>query len=227
MFNDAVLVGQDENFISQDGMEVPLHLDVLPEVKLLKQCAADEGFELAIASGYRSFERQRIIWNAKAQGQRAVLDAYGRPIDITELNEVERVFAILRWSALPGASRHHWGTDFDIYDGQVVRDGYELALTVKETEPGGAFEELYAWLDKELECSRMSFYRPYKSDLGGVSPEPWHLSYFPLAKKYEKKMSVELIASVIAGAEVMFKKEILENLEEIYERYIMNVCAPS
>lgn len=226
MLSNAVLVGQDESFIVSDGVEVPVHTDALVDIQLLKQRASEAGVELSIASGYRSFKRQLIIWNDKAQGKRPVLDAQGLPINIAELNETESVFAILRWSALPGASRHHWGTDFDVFDGGVVRNGYELALTVEETKPGGAFEKLYEWLDKELQQPECKFYRPYEKDMGGVSPEPWHLSYAPASKPYEKKMSVGLVVSVIEAADIEFKEAILANIEEIYERYIMNVSTP-
>ncbi len=30
-------------------------------------------------------------------------------------SEQQKLSAILRWSALPGASRHHWGCDFDVF----------------------------------------------------------------------------------------------------------------
>ncbi len=37
--------------------------------------------------------------------------------------EAERVAAILVWSALPGASRHHWGTDCDVIDAAALPPG--------------------------------------------------------------------------------------------------------
>ena len=36
--------------------------------------------------------------------------------------------AILLWSALPGASRHHWGTDFDVFDRAAVPPDYRAAV---------------------------------------------------------------------------------------------------
>ncbi|SPY94009.1 D-alanyl-D-alanine carboxypeptidase [Proteus mirabilis] len=65
------------------------------------------------ASFIRSFERQLAIWNGKFEGTRPVLDAESQPIDIQTLSEGQRCEAILKWSALPGASRHHWGTEID------------------------------------------------------------------------------------------------------------------
>ena len=52
--------------------------------------------------------------------------------------------AILVWSALPGASRHHWGTDLDVFDRAVQPPGEPLELLARHYEPGGRFERLGA-----------------------------------------------------------------------------------
>ena len=90
---------------------------------LMQQAAHADGLDLALASRYRSFARQQIIWDEKFNGQRPVLDAQSHPLDIHTLNDQARILAILRWSALPGTSRHHWGSDMDIYARQeYIRD---------------------------------------------------------------------------------------------------------
>ncbi|MET0355487.1 MAG: M15 family metallopeptidase, partial [Cellvibrio sp.] len=130
--------------------------------------AKNAGFDLRVASGFRSFERQLHIWNSKANGIRPVLDETGNTININMLNDDEKVFAILQWSALPGASRHHWGTDIDVYDASRMAPGYELQLTLAETEDGGPFAEFHLWLTQELEQGS-DFYRPYVPGVGGIS----------------------------------------------------------
>ena len=61
--------------------------------------------------------RQLAIWNAQVRRRGAAYDAAGRALDRgAALPPRERVDAILHWSALPGASRHHWGTDLDLID---------------------------------------------------------------------------------------------------------------
>ena len=47
----------------------------------LKAAAAEEGFDLCICSAYRSFDRQRVIWNDKLSGLRSVLDQFSNPIE--------------------------------------------------------------------------------------------------------------------------------------------------
>ena len=103
----------------------------------MQQAAHAAGFNLQPASTFRDFERQQAIWNGKFCGERPVLDKDSRPIDITPLSDAERCEAILRWSALPGASRHHWGSDLDVYDPTLLPEGQKLQLEPWEYEQGG------------------------------------------------------------------------------------------
>ena len=55
------------------------------------------------------------------------------------------------FSALPGASRHHWGTDIDVYDANAVSSDYVVQLSLKEVGSGGVFDSLHKWLDLLME----------------------------------------------------------------------------
>lgn len=188
----------------------------------LREAAAHEGIELRVASGFRSYERQLSIWNAKAQGLRPVLDEVGRPLNLDRLSEKEQVYAILRWSALPGASRHHWGTDLDIYDGAAIDSGYELQLTCEEYGEGGPFERLQTWLSGLIENGRAyGFVQVYGVDRGGVAPEPWHISYAPLAREYQQCFTKEQLESLVCEADIEFRETILANLDDIYQRFVV------
>jgi hypothetical protein len=101
-----------------------------------------------------------------------VLDSRAAPLDIEQLTKHELVYAILRWSALPGASRHHWGTDIDVYDENARPSGYEIELTPEEVDAGGMFAPLHEWLDQRLAAGAgHGFFRPYDQDRQGVAPE--------------------------------------------------------
>ena len=106
----AAATGQGEGHLCSPAiaatLEARVHRDVVSPFEELRRAAAAERFDLRIASAFRSFDQQRTIWNEKATGRRAVLDGDAVRIDITRLSEAELVWAILRWSALPGASRH-------------------------------------------------------------------------------------------------------------------------
>ena len=213
---------------NKELVEVPsprcrLHRGVVGPLLHLCEAARDAGFDLQVASSYRAFDRQLLIWNNKASGHRPVLDSAGQPLDISCLSERDLVFAILRWSALPGASRHHWGTDLDIYDRSLISEDYVVQLTVAETIDAGPFAPFHAWLNDVLENNNTGFYRPYALDLGGVSPEPWHLSYAPLANGYAQQLTEAVLRERIEASDIQLKHAILDNLAEIYQRF---VCVP-
>ncbi len=193
----------------------------------LKSEAHRAGFDLAILSGFRDFERQLSIWNRKATGQQAVLDSNAAALDIQRLSEKELAFAILRWSALPGASRHHWGTDLDVYDAAARPEGYEIELIPDEVDPGGMFGPLHDWLDQRIaEDGAFGFFRPYDRDRNGVAPERWHLSCGPVAALYEDALTVDVVRDTIQGADIELKQAVLTNLDEIYERFVTNIGRP-
>jgi LAS superfamily LD-carboxypeptidase LdcB len=186
----------------------------------LNMAEIDAGFELRVASSYRSFERQLLIWNNKASGLRPVLDDRGLPLDISRLSERDLVYAILRWSALPGASRHHWGTDLDVYDASRIAADYQVQLTQAETIGDGPFAEFHRWLDVKLAVQEFSFYRPYEKDRGGIAPEPWHLSYAPIAKRYAAALTVDVLRQQLEQTDIQLKSCILDNLDDIYHRFV-------
>jgi LAS superfamily LD-carboxypeptidase LdcB len=192
----------------------------------LQSAARAAGFELAIASSYRSFARQLAIWNSKASGTRPVHDDEGRAVVMAQLSPAQQLHAILRFSALPGTSRHHWGTDLDVYDAAAMPPGYQLQLTPQEVAPGGVFDPLHCWLDERIAAGEShGFYRPYASDRGGVAPERWHLSFAPLAVACAQQCNSAMLAACWdceEGVEtLLLREEIDANLPHIFERYVL------
>src|SRR5258708_29317479 len=95
-------------------MRCPLHPLAATALQAMRAAAAAAGIDLMPASGFRDFARQLSIWNDKFSGARPLLDRAGQPLVADTMDEPARVAAILIWSALPGASRHHWGSDCDL-----------------------------------------------------------------------------------------------------------------
>ncbi|MBP6993010.1 MAG: M15 family metallopeptidase [Spirochaetes bacterium] len=111
-----------------------------------------------VQSSTRSFNDQKAIWDGKWNGQR-----YAR-----EKDPMHKALAILRYSSMPGTSRHHWGTDFDLN-----------ILTNEYYESGGG-KVLYRWMTEN--AGRYGFCQPYTAGRkGGYNEEKWHWSYRPLA----------------------------------------------
>ena len=193
----------------------------------LKDAAAESGFDLRIFSGFRSFERQLSILNRKSRGELPVLDSRARPLDIAKLKEEDLLFAILRWSALPGTSRHHWGTDLDVIDEAARPRGYEIELVPDEVDPGGMFGPMHAWLDERIAAREsFGFFRPYDRDRGGVAPERWHLSFWPVAASMEAEFGVDILRATLERVPLELKEVVMENLEEIFQRFVINIGRP-
>ena len=185
----------------------------------MQVAAAYEGFNLQAASSWRSFERQLAIWNGKWRGERPLLDADNQPLDALQLDDMERLHAILRWSALPGTSRHHWGTDLDIYDPDCLPAGTRLALEPWEYEAGGWFADLGEWLGDHM--SDFGFFLPYAKPLDaaqGVAYEPRHISFAP--ESGEQRLDPDALALCLQQADIEGKACILAHLDEILARYV-------
>jgi LAS superfamily LD-carboxypeptidase LdcB len=223
--NDAELTGQARTHIAAvDDPECLLHSQVVAPFLKLRGAARAEGFDLAAMSSFRDFDRQLTIWNRKFSGERAMLDASGLELDAKSLTPRERVDAILLWSALPGASRHHWGTDVDLVDRRVSETGYQIKLTREEFAPGGPFANLGLWLTAH--APRFGFFRPFQGVRSGVQPEPWHFSFAPIAETARRRLSPQVLRTAIAGAPLLGKEVVLRHLDELHARYVASIDLP-
>jgi len=224
--NPRQLTGREESHLVELPCGHRLQAAAAAAFAQLQQDARSAGFDLAIASSFRSYSRQLLIWNGKASGLRKVHDDAGRDVDIRALAGPEKVRAILRYSAIPGTSRHHWGTDLDVYDLAAMPPGYQLELSPAEVAAGGLFDPLHRWLDERMAAGESwGFYRPYTADRGGVAPERWHLSYAPLAIGCEPQLSETLLLACWedcpAGEEaLLLAEEIRAQLPLIMGTYV-------
>ncbi len=125
---------------------------------------------IRVISAARNFEIQKKIWSDKWTGKRKVTG-------IKNINDikspVEKARTILNYSSMPGTSRHHWGTDFDMN-----------SLDNKYFEKGEG-KIVYDWFIKN--ARRYGFGQPYTAGRkDGYKEEKWHWSYTPLSSKYLK-----------------------------------------
>jgi hypothetical protein len=134
------------------------------------------------------------------------------------------VDAILLWSALPGASRHHWGTEIDVVDRAAGSPGYQPRLSAAEFAPGGPYAPLDVWLAANMR--EFGFFRPYTLDRGGVQPEPWHLSYAPASVPALESLTLDVLFEAVAASSIDGRECVLRRLPEIYQRYVRAIDAP-
>jgi len=219
-----LLTGQCDQHIHWLSSNCGIHQQMLKHWQALCAAAKKDGFELTIASGFRNFDRQLSIWNRKFVGELSVKNRFNENVDILKLNDEQRIKAILTYSALPGASRHHWGTDIDVYAPNLLADEQQLQLEPWEYKKNGPFDKLSQWL--KINAKAFGFYFPYDKFRGGIAEEPWHLSYFPLANKYQQQLTAALLATTLMDIELQGKETVVAQLDSIFSTYVTNIGHP-
>ncbi|WP_325891922.1 M15 family metallopeptidase [Grimontia sp. NTOU-MAR1] len=215
------LTGQSQDHLCTLTDGLMLHKEVQADFLALQSSAEKAGFELTIASSFRDFNRQQMIWDNKFNGLRPMLDGNGNPLDTSQLNDDDKVRAILRWSALPGASRHHWGTDIDIYARNLLPEGISIQLEPWEYLTGHQ-KPFFDWLLANMKTH--GFYLPYREDRGGVAFEPWHISHIPTTQGALDILTPDALRTAIASSNIAGRETVLNQLDWIYSQYVSNVC---
>lgn len=218
MLNFEQLSGQREDHLLEAEPGHKLLEQVAVALSSMREAAAEDGVSLDLLSCFRSFDRQLRIWNEKWHGLRPILDDQHQPLDPQLLSESEKLFAILRFSALPGTSRHHWGSDFDVFDARAVHNyAQPFHLISTEYESGGPCYRLSQWLHKR--AGEFGFYLPYRGQ-NAVAAEPWHLSHKQSSDSLLTLFQKAPLQKLIEDSEIAGKETILEHLDEVIDRYV-------
>lgn len=187
----------DTNFVpvlkyTQKG-GIYLRKEAYEHFVIMADSAKKAGIYLNIISAGREFNHQKYIWENKWN------DKYSY---ITQ--PVARAKEILNYSAMPGSSRHHWGTEVDI---NALNNAYFST---------GDGKKLYDWMLNN--ASRFGFCQVYNNkndrDFKGYNEERWHWSYLPLSNQmlddYLKQINYSLING-FKGSETAEELEIINN----------------
>ena len=126
----------------------------------MADAARKDGISLVVVSATRNKAYQKRIWENKWAQRKG--------------SDVEKARDILKYSSMPGTSRHHWGTDLDIND-----------LNTSWWHSGtGA--KCWLWLNEH--AASFGFFQPYSGSeqqrLSGYKEERWHWSYMPQSKPF-------------------------------------------
>jgi len=225
MFDELQITGRVRTHVVQlDAPRFAAHPDVAAAFLRLRAAAARDGIELRPYSSFRGYEAQARIWEAKYGGRATLYDIDGRPRDRAGMTEDDVIGHILDWSALPGASRHQWGTEIDVVDAAVMPPGYKPQLLPAEVAEGGLFAPLHRWLDDHIHAH--GFFRPYARFQGGMFPEPWHLSYAPVSMRAIDDLTLDVLRRCTEASDIPGKQRVLERLPEIHARHVRNIVPP-
>lgn len=167
IYNLNALTGRGDLELVGDSFK--LQKEVFKAFNAMKDSAKIDSVSIEIVSAYRSFKRQKKIWERK----------YDANIK-AGLSPELAIEKIIEYSTIPGTSRHHWGTDIDIMDGSVPTPNN--ILIESNYMENGVFSNLKQWM--ELNSEKFGFYLVYTKNEArkGFKYEPWHYSYKPLSK---------------------------------------------
>ena len=183
------------------GDSILLERNTYYAFKKMEDAAKKDGFNLKIVSAYRGYERQKHIWNNK----------YNKFTNTHSLEPLKAIKEIIRYSTIPGTSRHHWGTDIDIIDENY--SDQENVLMTSKFEKGGVFYNVKKWLD--LNSEKFGFYITYNNNPNrkGFDYEPWHYSYAPVSIK---------ILDILMNSEIkkIIEKESINGVEYFNDEFI-------
>lgn len=177
---------------------------------LMVEAALPDGVEIFPVSATRNFERQKTIWENKWSGRSPVnkMD----PDVFAKFDSLHKAREIMKYSAMPGTSRHHWGTDIDI--NSVEPEYFESAEGRK----------VFLWL--QVNAERFGFAMPYTARqdgrLLGYEEEKWHWSYLPLARPMLQQYIMLIDYQDIVGFEGCETAEALQ----VIPHFVMGI-APS
>jgi len=169
------LIGKSKTSIFKKTGTHFLEKETALQFQLMQNAALQDGIEIEIASAFRSFSRQKKIFESKFEA-----------LQKENKTALEAIQQIIRYSSIPGTSRHHWGTEIDIIQ-KIDKNLYKGdVLSTSHFSKGGAFYDLHLWMQKN--AASFGFYLSYTDakDRTGFLYEPWHYSYLPSSKKYLK-----------------------------------------
>jgi LAS superfamily LD-carboxypeptidase LdcB len=151
-----------------------LRIEVYIAFLKMKESASRDSVFLSIVSATRNFDYQKELWENKWSG---ITPVDNKNLQLHIKDPVERAQKILEYSAPPGFSRHHWGTDIDINSTET--DYFETEQGIKT----------YQWL--KTNAAKFGFCQTYtefsEQRPRGFKEEKWHWSYKPVSELIWKK----------------------------------------
>ncbi|TSE07448.1 MULTISPECIES: M15 family metallopeptidase [Aquimarina] len=203
-FSKDDLMGKSDPSLYGDGYK--LQKKAYDAFLKMKAEALKSGFKIKVVSSYRNYAHQNRIWERKY-----------KKFTQEGLSPINAIKKIVEYSTIPGTSRHHWGTDLDIVDGNPPQP--KGLLLAKNFDSEGPFCKFKEWMDTH--ANSFGFYLVYtdKEDRKGFKYEPWHYSYAPISipmlKAYQKvDIASELKKVKLLGSDFFTENFINQYIKE-------------
>ncbi|WGK65187.1 M15 family metallopeptidase [Croceiramulus getboli] len=207
---EVELYGQgDPDLTSGDGYR--LRPEAAVAFEQMKAAALKDSIRIQVVSSFRDYAHQNRIWERKYKRFRE-----------SGLRPQESIEKIIEYSTIPGTSRHHWGTDIDLIDGNADTTGD--VLVPSKFHGKGPFCKFLEWMKKHSE--EYGFYLVYTDNYNrkGFHYEPWHYSYRPLSKPYLDAYKKLDLLQKLEEAELMGSEHFTQEFMKRYiEQNILNI----
>ena len=211
-FTRDQLIGKGNPDIVGKTYTSKMHRETSEAFLKMKTAASRDNIAIEVVSAYRSFERQKQIFEGKYQRYRK-----------EGLKPMEALIKIIEYSTIPGTSRHHWGTDIDIIDANA-NPRPKNVLQPSHFHGDGPFCKMKEWLNEN--ANSFGFFEVYTDNANrrGFKYEPWHFSYapvsIPMLKAYreldvQKVLQEEKIMGSEYFSEAFINKYRSENILDI------------
>lgn len=201
------LTGHIDYYHNENFIEIPSQYAYRADMYLLRDtynafykmyvAAKKDGINLKIISAMRSHTEQQWIWEDKWLKKQYYAE-----------DKLVQIKNILEFSAMPGTSRHHWGTEIDL---NSTTDNYFLSGEGKKT---------YDWLTAHAcEYGFCQVYDANYETREGHGEEKWHWSYLPISKLLPDLYKQKVGYADISG---FSGSEYAETLKVI-DKYVLSV----
>lgn len=197
------LIGKGKPQLFGDGFA--LRKEAYDAFLKLSSKAFESDIHVQVVSSYRGFAHQNQIWERKYKRYTAM-----------GLSPTDTINTIIKYSTIPGTSRHHWATEIDLIDANVTRP--RNILNPNHFGGSGCFSRFKTWMDAN--ANDFGFYLVYsnKKDRKGFNYEPWHYSYRPLSKvfldQYKRLNLKDIITSETLLGNEHFSDDFIETYRE-------------
>lgn len=204
-FTRDQLIGKGNPDILGENYLTTMHRETAVALQKMRIAASQENIALEVVSAYRSFQRQKEIFENKYQKNLA-----------QGMEPMQAIENIIEYSTIPGTSRHHWGTDLDLIDGNKPKPAD--VLVAENFHGNGPYCKMKEWMD--LYASDFGFYEVY-TDHGlrkGFKYEPWHFSYAPVSIPMLKAFAALDLKAILLEEELQGSTYFTDTFIEKYRK---------
>jgi len=193
------------------GLEGSDDEEALRKLNEMKEAAVEDGIDnFDILDGFLSFEDQKELWNNKYTGRSKIYDNFGQEIDTNNFDDREKILLLIISTRVPGMSRYHFGTDFDL-----------CSRNPNDFKQGGKCFNLYRWLQSN--ANKFDFCQPY-AGFGEFEPEEkWHWGFIPKASQFTRQYQGIISPDDFLNKGIEGEDEISKLYNGLLDRFISNI----